>query len=121
MSEEELAEVMARLVEAGGVDDEAFARRYAEDKRDLRGWGPDRIAGALRDRGVSEPLIDAALAAEDADEVLGRAIAVLDAAGAGAEHEASRARALSLLARRGYPLECAYDAVRAVERRSEAA
>jgi regulatory protein len=121
VSEEELAEVMARLVEAGGVDDEAFALRYAEDKRDLRGWGPDRIAGALRERGVSEALIDGALAAEDADEVLGRAIAVLEAAGAGAEDEASRARALSLLARRGYPLECAYDAVRAVERRSEAA
>jgi SOS response regulatory protein OraA/RecX len=121
VSEEELAEVMPRLVEAGGVDDEDFARRYAEDKRDLRGWGPDRIAGALRDRGVSEGLIDAAVAVEDADHVLERAIAVLEGAGAEVGDEASRARALSLLARRGYPLECAYDAVRAVERRSEAA
>lgn len=98
-----------------------FSRRYAEDKRDLRGWGPDRIAAALRDREVSEELINAAVSDEDADHVLERAIEVLEGAGAQIEDEPSRARALSLLARRGYPLECAYDAVRAVERRSEAA
>ena len=43
--EEELEEAVSRLVEAGALDDEVFARRYAEDKRELRGWGPDRIAG----------------------------------------------------------------------------
>ena len=45
---------MERLLEAGALDDERFARRFAEDKRELRGWGPDRIAEALRARGVDE-------------------------------------------------------------------
>ena len=43
-----------RLAEAGALDDERFARRFAEDKRELRSWGPERIAEALRARGVEE-------------------------------------------------------------------
>ena len=43
-----------RLIEAGALDDERFARRYAEDKRELRGWGPERIREALAARGVAE-------------------------------------------------------------------
>lgn len=121
VAEEDLAEVVARLIEAEVLDDGNFARRYAEDKRELRGWGPDRIAEALRSRGVAEEHVAAALAAEDAGAVVDRAIAVLEAAGASVDDEPGRARALSLLARRGYPLEAAYDAVRAMERRSRAA
>ena len=52
VAEDEIAEVLERLLEAGAIDDERFARRFAEDKRELRGWGPDRIAEALRARGV---------------------------------------------------------------------
>jgi regulatory protein len=70
---------------------------------------------------VAEEVIDAALAADDPEAVRGRALAVLEAAGAEVADEASRARALALLARRGYPLEVAYDAVRAFEGRSRAA
>jgi hypothetical protein len=42
---------------------------------------------------------------------------VLARSGAGADDESSRGRALSLLARRGFPLEVAYEAVRELERR----
>jgi regulatory protein len=115
VQEGERAEVLAGLVEDGALDDERFARRYAEDKRELAGWGPDRIREALRGRGVSEELIDAALEAEGDDEVVERAIALLERSGAAVADEASRQRALSLLARRGYPLETAYDAIRALE------
>ena len=44
-----------RLTEAGGIDDARFARLFAEDKRALRGWGPERIEEALRARGVGRP------------------------------------------------------------------
>jgi regulatory protein len=121
VEEAELAEALTRLVEDGAIDDERFARRYAEDKRELRGWGPDRIADALRARGLDEGLIEAATGTEDAGEIAGRALEVLEQNGASVEDDASRAKALSLLARRGYPLETAYDAVRALERRSRAA
>lgn len=106
---------MQRLDEAGAVDDERFALAFAEDKRELRGWGPDRIAEALRARGLDEGLIDAATAAEPHDVMLDRAVALLAASGASAGDEAGRGRALSLLARRGFPLETAYDAVRRFE------
>jgi regulatory protein len=121
VAEEDVASVLERLLEAGALDDDRFARRFAEDKRELRGWGPDRIGEALRARGVDEEQIAAAVSEEGSDAVLERAIAVLEEVGAEVDDEASRARALSLLARRGYPLECAYDAVRALEARSRAA
>lgn len=116
MEEAELAEVIARLAEAGALDDVRFARRFAEDKRELRGWGPDRIAEALRARGVGEAEIELALAAESGEAVVIRAVELLAQSGEEPIDERSRARALSLLARRGYPLEAAYEAVRARER-----
>jgi regulatory protein len=116
VEEAELAEVLARLIEAGLLDDERFARRYAEDKRQLRGWGPDRISDALRTRGVDEGLIAETIEEEAAESLVIRAVGVLAETGAETIDERSRARALSLLARRGYPLEVAYDAIRAYER-----
>ncbi len=113
--------MLERLLEAGAVDDERFARRFAEDKRELRGWGPDRITEALRARGVDETLIEVAVEAEGAEALLGRALELVELSGIRPCDEPSRARALSLLARRGFPLEVAYDAVRALERRSQAA
>ena len=47
VEEAEVEEVIALLIEAGAIDDASFARRYAEDKRQLAGWGPDRISAAL--------------------------------------------------------------------------
>lgn len=116
MGEPELAAALERLVESGLLDDERFAHRFAEDKRELRDWGPERIAGALRRRGVDEALVEAALAAEPAERLTQRAVDLLVRSGAEAGDEPSRARALALLARRGYPLEAAYDAVRELER-----
>ena len=98
------------------LDDERFARRYAEDKRELAGWGPERIAAALRKRGVTEELIAGALAEEGEGEQLARATELLEARGMAVASEVERRRALSLLARRGFPLELAYEAVRERER-----
>ncbi|MGZ5320794.1 MAG: regulatory protein RecX, partial [Solirubrobacterales bacterium] len=82
VEEAELAEVLARLIDAEALDDERFAKRFAEDKRELRGWGPDRIAEALEARGVEEALIEAALAADDGEQVARRALGVLERSGA---------------------------------------
>ena len=53
MRSEEIEAAVARLTEIGELDDERFARRYAEDKRELRGWGAERIREALASRGVA--------------------------------------------------------------------
>jgi regulatory protein len=113
-----IAEVIALLAEAGAIDDASFARRYADDKRQLAGWGSDRIAKALEARGVDRAHIEAALASEDESSQLERAIALLGDRGMPGGGERDRERALRLLVRRGYPLELAYEAVRGAERAS---
>ena len=114
----EVEEAVERLVEAGALDDERFAREFAADKRDLRGWGPERIRGALAERGLDAATIEAALAADGPGEQLERAIAMLERRGEPPDDERSRARALAYLARRGYDSEIAYEAVRGFERRA---
>jgi regulatory protein len=117
----EIDEVIALLAEAGAIDDASFARRYAQDKRLLAGWGPDRIAKALEGRGVAQGHIEAALGGEDESAQLERATTLLVDRGMSCGSERERERALGLLVRRGYPLELAYEAVRAAERRSREA
>jgi regulatory protein len=109
-------EAVARLVETGAVDDGRFAVAFAADKRELRGWGPQRIAAALRTRGVEEALIEAAVAGDGRSSQLERAIELLRERPERPVDERSRARALAFLARRGYDSELAYDAVRGYER-----
>ena len=116
IDEGEIEDVIALLAEAGAIDDRSFARRYAEDKRELAGWGPDRIRGALESRGVAREHIDAALAADDERAQLARATALLRDRGMAFSSEPERERALGLLIRRGYSLELAYEAVRELER-----
>jgi regulatory protein len=116
--ESEVAEVLQRLAEMGELDDARFALRYAEDKRELRGWGPDRIREALAARGVGTAEIEAALDADDRDDQLERAVSLLRRRGDHLDDEAGRARGLAYLTRRGYDYELAYDAVRRCEPRA---
>jgi regulatory protein len=113
---DEVEAVIGRLIEADALDDARFARRYAEDKRELRGWGPERIRGALEARGVGAAEIDAALAVDDHSRQVERAVALLRRRSDSLDEEAGRARALAYLTRRGYDYELAYDAVRRCER-----
>jgi regulatory protein len=115
---ERIAPVIERLIEDGALDDERYARRFAEDKRELRGWGPDRIREALAGRGLDAALIEAAVGAEDPAAERERAIELLERRGEPAVDEPSRARALAYLARRGFDSDAAYEAVRGFERRA---
>jgi regulatory protein len=120
-SQVEIEAAIARLVEVGELDDERFARRYAEDKRDLAGWGAGRIREALLARGLERDLVDRALSGGAYDAELERAVSLLERRGEVLGDEPGRARALAFLARRGYELELAYEAVRRFEREAAAA
>jgi regulatory protein len=113
---DEAEEALERLTEIGELDDERFARRYAEDKRDLRGWGPDRIREALVERGIERALAEAAADGDGPAEQAERAAALLRGRGADLGDETGRGKALAYLARRGYDYEVAYQAVRLAER-----
>jgi regulatory protein len=115
---EEAEAALARLIEVGELDDERFAERYAEDKRTLRGWGPERIRDALTARGIDRGLAEAAAAGEGFAQQAERAAGLLLGRGAEVGSDAGRGRAFAYLARRGYDSELAHDAVRMTERRA---
>jgi len=107
-------DVIGELVEVGELDDQRFAYAYAADKRELSGWGSERIEAALADRGLDRSLAEAA-AAEPRESGLERAVELLRRRAEAIDDEASRNRALSFLTRRGFDYELSYDAIRAAE------
>ena len=108
---------MAELVLQGYLDDAGYARRFTEDRRNLDGWGADRIARRLRALGVADEVVEEALGDRDHGDELDAAVEVLRRRVRDAPaDDAGRERALGVLARRGYDLDLAYQAVRRFER-----
>lgn len=60
-SEEDRQKILAFLQQHQFVDDERFARIYAEDKFRFNGWGKQKIAMMLRQKGISSEVIAYAL------------------------------------------------------------
>jgi regulatory protein len=109
-----LERTLAELREHGYLDDQRFARMFVADKRELEGWGGERIGRVLRERGVERELVAEALAERDGEGELERALAVLarrcpEPPQDHREHE----RALAILVRKGYEIDVALDALRA--------
>jgi regulatory protein len=115
---DEIEAALRRLFETEVLDDERFARRYAEDKRELSGWGPERIREALLDRGVPIDTIEGVLALDSHGDQLDRAREILIRRARPLDDEADRQRALEYLARRGYDYETAHQAVQSASSRA---
>jgi regulatory protein len=99
------------------LDDARFARRFAEDRRRLDAWGADRIERRLVALGIEPGLAAAAISDGDDHDELAAAVELLRRRVRDVPRtDRERERALGVLARRGYELELAYDAVRAFER-----
>lgn len=104
--------VMDRLTAIGELDDERFARLFADDKRTLAGWGSERVREALLARGVAPDHIEAALAGDSEEVQIGRAGDLLVRRGRPLGTEAEKTSALGYLTRRGYSYEIAHEAIR---------
>src|SRR5918992_2884262 len=105
-------EAVAELSEAGFLDDARYARRFAEDKRQLERWGSERIVRDLHRRGVAPDLIEAAVADRSRESELRSALVMLEERLRPPADDRDRDRAWRLLVRRGYEPEIAYEAVR---------
>jgi regulatory protein len=103
-----IEEAVAKLTEQGYLDDARYARRFAENRRELDYWGTERIERRLLAVGVDRSLVEAALGDQEAEDELHAAVPPAD--------DRERNRALGVLVRKGYDLELAHDAVRAFER-----
>jgi regulatory protein len=111
---------VAELSEQGYLDDARYARWFAEDRRELAHWGAERIERRLLAAGLDRALVEAALAQHEAANELAAAVAVLRRRfPTPPSDDRTRNRALGVLARKGYGLELAHDAIRAYERESD--
>ena len=105
------------LLRQGYVDDARYASTFAEDRRALDDWGPERIERRLLELGVDAEHIAKALADRDASEELEAAVGLLRRRWRiPPDTDRERERALRVLVRKGYDLELAYEAVRAFAR-----
>jgi regulatory protein len=108
---------VAELGEQGYLDDARYARRFAEDRRELDDWGAERIERKLLSAGVDPDFVAAALAGQDSQDELAAAVALLRRRfKTPPADDRERNRALGILVRKGYELELAHDAIRALER-----
>jgi regulatory protein len=102
------------LAEQGHLDDARFARLFVQDKRELDGWGGERIGRALLSRGIDAELVEAVLVADDGDSEIERALAVLRRRfPTPARDRRERERALGVLLRKGYDPDLALEAIAA--------
>jgi regulatory protein len=109
---EAIADAVSELTAAGLLDDARFARRFAEDKRELERWGSERIARDLHRRGVAPNLIERVVADRSREAELDTAVLLLEQRVPVPRDDRERDRAWRLLIRRGYDSELAYEAVR---------
>jgi regulatory protein len=107
--------VLDRLTEVGLIDDDAFAESYAMAVHRERGLAGRAVAMKLRQRGIDEPRVQAAVGQIDAESE-GAAARSLVArrlkSMRGLDPQAQARRLVGLLARRGYPAGLAYQIVR---------
>ena len=107
-----IADAVEELSAAGALDDARFARRFADDKRELELWGSERIARDLHRRGIAPDLIERVLSGHSREAELASALVLLEQRVPAPRDDRDRDRAWRLLVRRGYDSELAYEAVR---------
>jgi regulatory protein len=110
----EVQDVLTRLERVGLVDDEAFARQYAEHRFGARKEGSRAVSNGLRAAGIS-PSLAAAVSEDAPDEEEERAEQLARARASrltGVEPAKAFNRLTSLLMRRGYGPEIACSAAR---------
>lgn len=107
-----LEAALAVLRDGGVLDDERFASMFAQDKRELDGWGSERIREALLRRGIAREIVAEAVCEGDRAAEHERALAILRRRfPAPPRDRRDRDRALGVLLRKGYEPELAFDAL----------
>lgn len=113
--EEVVARVMARLHEAGYLDDGDFAERWASS-RATKGVGARRIRMELRQKGVDADTIESTITSMDDEQLQGGALTAARKAARGKDLSlpSERQKVLAALARRGYDYVAARQALQAL-------
>jgi regulatory protein len=59
-------DLLAQLISGNALNEQRYALAFASDHFRFHGWGPFKIAAALRAKGISQQLVQLALASLDA-------------------------------------------------------
>lgn len=78
MRDQELEEIILHLIENNFINEERFAKAYAQGKLRVKGWGRNKIKQGLKFKQVSTPLIKKALQQLDENEYLEKLQEVLE-------------------------------------------
>ncbi len=119
---ETIEAALQALIDDRYLDDGRYALMFVHDKRELEGWGSERIRRDLSHRGVEREVVQAALARHESELAPGqteldRALALLRRRFPMVPQDRKeRNRALGMLIRRGFESELALDALAACER-----
>jgi regulatory protein len=113
---DEVAErVLGRFADVGLIDDAAFSQAWVQSRHLGRGLAKRALAAELRQRGVADETVSAAVETLDPDqeETTARELVARRLAGTRGIDPAKRMRRLvGVLARKGYSAELAYRVVR---------
>ncbi|GAB4468218.1 MAG: RecX family transcriptional regulator [Anaerolineae bacterium] len=110
-SEQAVETVIERLERAGLLDDAAFARLWIESRLQANPRGERALRHELRQKGIPETIIRAALADLDQQEAAYRAAIQRASRYAGSDEATFRKRLGDFLLRRGFDFATARDAV----------
>ncbi|MFN2594610.1 MAG: regulatory protein RecX [Actinomycetota bacterium] len=105
-----------RLIELGLVDDQAFARRWVEERAIAKGFGAEKLVAELEAKGIDHELAHETISTLDQDESeRARAVALKLAPRVARKPLAAQASALAtMLLRRGFGDDSTESAVKAV-------
>lgn len=77
LNNEDVENVIADLIAEGYINEERFAKSFAQGKFRMKGWGRIKIRQYLKLKNISEPLIKIALAEINADEYQDRLVRII--------------------------------------------
>lgn len=123
-SDELTAAVVTSLTQVGLVDDQAFARAWAEERVRLRPVGPRRLTQELLSRKIDKDLtarvVDETFREHPELELARRAVEKKTRVSGGADGVRRRARLHSFLIRRGFSYEVASALLKEIEGETDA-
>lgn len=108
-------QVLDRMTEVGLVDDEAFAEMFVRSRQETKGLAAGALRHELRQKGVAEEVVDAALEEIDPEREKEQARALVARrlrTMRGLDRDAQQRRLAGFLARKGYGPGVSYQVVR---------